>query len=386
MPYGKILKSLSGFYEVQTETERYRCRAAGVFRAQGIKPLVGDNVDIDIVDEVSCPKEGSVRKIDPRRNELIRPNVANVDQAMMIFSIRDPEPSFQMIDRFLLETMQRNLPAILVFSKADLSTEEDRRKILSIYEKTGCPILFMKNDIGETAASNGRGSVDSNGGDHSAPPFVVPENAGDESDESNKSNISPKSPKSPKSDMGKVGNEGDNDGNESDGKVKTESSENSASVCGLGDIYKVLRGKTTVFAGPSGVGKSTLINRLCPDANMETGELSRRIARGKNTTRHVELFRVPTPGEAGQDGSSMTFVMDTPGFTSLNLFGMEAEDLKQYYPEFDEYLGLCRFDGCNHMEEPGCAVKRAVDEGAISRVRYENYRAFYKELQGQKKY
>lgn len=160
MPYGKILKSLSGFYEVQTETERYRCRAAGVFRAQGIKPLVGDNVDIDIVDEVSCPKEGSVRKIGPRRNELIRPNVANVDQAMMIFSIRDPEPSFQMIDRFLLETMQRNLPAILVFSKADLSTEEDRRKILSIYEKTGCPILFMKNDIGETAASNGRGSVD----------------------------------------------------------------------------------------------------------------------------------------------------------------------------------------------------------------------------------
>ena len=353
MPYGKILKSLSGFYEVQTETERYRCRAAGVFRAQGIKPLVGDNVDIDIVDEVSCPKEGSVRKIGPRRNELIRPNVANVDQAMMIFSIRDPEPSFQMIDRFLLETMQRNLPAILVFSKADLSTEEDRRKILSIYEKTGCPILFMKNDIGETAASNGRGSVDSNGGDHSAPPFVVPENAGDESDESNKSNISPKSPKS---DMDKVGNEGDNDGNESDGKVKTESSENSASVCGLGEIYK------------------------------ETGELSRRIARGKNTTRHVELFRVPTPGEAGQDGSSMTFVMDTPGFTSLNLFGMEAEDLKQYYPEFDEYLGLCRFDGCNHMEEPGCAVKRAVDEGAISRVRYENYRAFYKELQGQKKY
>lgn len=352
MPYGKIVKSLSGFYEVQTETERYRCRAAGVFRAQGIKPLVGDNVDIDIVDEVSCPKEGSVRKIGPRRNELIRPNVANVDQAMMIFSIRDPEPSFQMIDRFLLETMQRNLPAILVFSKADLSTEEDRRKILSIYEKTGCPILFMKNDIGETAASNGRGSVDSNGGDHSAPPFVVPENVGDESD----------------------------------GKAKTESSENSASVCGLGDIYKVLRGKTTVFAGPSGVGKSTLINRLCPDANMETGELSRRIARGKNTTRHVELFRVPAPGEAGQDGSSMTFVMDTPGFTSLNLFGMEAEDLKQYYPEFDEYLGLCRFDGCNHMEEPGCAVKRAVDEGAISRVRYENYRTFYKELQDQKKY
>ena len=94
MPYGKIVKSLSGFYEVQTETERYRCRAAGVFRAQGIKPLVGDNVDIDIVDEVSCPKEGSVRKIGPRRNELIRPNVANVDQAMMIFSIRDPEPSF----------------------------------------------------------------------------------------------------------------------------------------------------------------------------------------------------------------------------------------------------------------------------------------------------
>lgn len=352
MPYGKIVKSLSGFYEVQTETERYRCRAAGVFRAQGIKPLVGDNVDIDIVDEVSCPKEGSVRKIGPRRNELIRPNVANVDQAMMIFSIRDPEPSFQMIDRFLLETMQRNLPAILVFSKADLSTEEDRRKILSIYEKTGCPILFMKNDIGETAASNGRGPVDSNGGDHSAPPFVVPENVGDESD----------------------------------GKVKTGSTENSASVCGLGDIYKVLRGKTTVFAGPSGVGKSTLINRLCPDANMETGELSRRIARGKNTTRHVELFRVPAPGEAGQDGSSMTFVMDTPGFTSLNLFGMEAEDLKQYYPEFDEYLGMCRFDGCNHMEEPGCAVKRAVDEGTISRVRYENYRTFYKELQDQKKY
>lgn len=289
---GKIIKSLSGFYEVHTGPGCYRCRARGVFRALGIKPLVGDDVEIDIVDEHSDPREGSIVSILPRRNVLIRPSVANVDQAVLVFAVSHPLPSFNMLDRFLITMGQTDLPAILAFNKSDIAAAGEMEELRNIYEQCGCRVLFM--------------STRRNGG--------------------------------------------------------------------IAELQQLLSGRTTVLAGPSGAGKSTLINLLCPQAHMETGELSRRIERGKNTTRHIELFAVDKD----------TYVMDTPGFTSLYLENMKAEELKEHYPEFDDYAGSCRFSGCMHMEEPGCAVKKAVAEGRIPKIRYDNYRVLYAELKDRK--
>lgn len=289
---GKIIKSISGFYEVHTGEEVYRCRAKGVFRSIGIKPLVGDDVLMDSVDELSDPKEGNVVQILPRRNELVRPSVANIDQAMLIFSITHPVPSYNMLDRFLITMAETGLPAILVFSKSDIASAAEKEELRTIYEGCGCRVCFISTALQE----------------------------------------------------------------------------------GIDAVKELLRGRTTVFAGPSGVGKSTLINLLCPGAMMETGELSRRIERGKNTTRHIELF------SAGTD----TYVMDTPGFTSLFLTSTKAEDLRDYYPEFSAYAGQCRFNGCCHMEEPDCAVKKAVEAGEVSKIRYGNYRELFLELKDRK--
>ena len=289
---GKIIKSIAGFYEVHTGDEIYRCRARGVFRALGVKPLVGDDVEIEITDTVSVPKEGNVVRLFPRRNELVRPNVANVYQALLIFAITHPAPSYNMLDRFLITMNQKGLPAVLCFNKQDLATEEEIRELRETYEACGCKVLFV-------------------------------------------SVLSPDT---------------------------------------LGGLKEILRGRTTVLTGPSGVGKSTLINTICPGARMETGELSRKISRGKNTTRHVELLA----------GGEETYLVDTPGFTSLYLMDMEAEELRHYYPEFDEYEGKCRFDGCVHQKEPGCAVRQALEEGKISRIRYRNYSELFEELKNRK--
>ena len=289
---GKIIKSIAGFYEVHTGEDIYRCRARGVFRALGVKPLVGDDVEIEVTDTVSVPMEGNVVRLFPRRNELVRPNVANVDQALLIFAITHPAPSYNMLDRFLITMNQKDLPAVLCFNKQDLATEEEIRELRETYESCGCKVLFVS--------------------------VLTPET--------------------------------------------------------LGGLKEILAGKTTVLTGPSGVGKSTLINTICPGARMETGELSRKISRGKNTTRHVELL-------AGGDD---TYLVDTPGFTSLYLMDMEAQDLRHYYPEFDEYEGKCRFDGCVHLREPGCAVRGALEEGKISRIRYRNYCELYEELKNRR--
>ena len=139
-------------------------------------------------------------------------------------------------------------------------------------------------------------------------------------------------------------------------------------------MKEILQGKTTVLTGPSGAGKSTLINMLCPDANMQTGELSRKIRRGKNTTRHVELLA------AGEN----TYLVDTPGFTSLWVQDIEPDRLHYYYPEFEEWESKCRFNGCIHINEPDCAVKAALEDGKISRIRYRNYCEIYEELRGRR--
>lgn len=290
---GKIVKGISGFYYVHVvESGIYECKAKGIFRQQKMKPLVGDDVEIDIISEEK--KTGNVAAILPRKNALIRPAVANVDQALLIFAAASPNPNFNLLDRFLVMMERQDVPVILCFNKCDLITEEQQQEIASIYEASGCKILFVS--------------------------------------------------------------------------AKKE--------LGLKELQEILEGKTTTVAGPSGVGKSSLINLLAPEACMETGEISKKIERGRHTTRHAELIQLKGDG----------YIMDTPGFSSLYLPEMEKEELQDCYPEFAAFEPYCRFQGCSHISEPDCGVKEALSEGKIHPVRYENYCQLYGELKDRKKY
>ena len=290
---GRILKGIAGFYYVETFEEKvYECKAKGIFRKSNLKPLVGDNVEIDIIDEEK--RLGNITDIFPRKNQLLRPPVANVDQAVVLFAIVKPNPSYNLLDRFLIQMRQQNLPVIICFNKLDIATKQEQQELYDAYEKCGYRVLFIS--------------------------------------------------------------------------VKEEQ--------GLDELKALLKGKTTTLAGPSGVGKSSLLNKLVPDADMQTGELSKKIERGRNTTRHSELFFVEDDISKG----SGTYVIDTPGFTSLEMRDVTADTLMQYYPEFTEYEPLCRFGGCSHIAEPDCGVKDAVAEGKISQVRYDNYKVLWEEL------
>ena len=290
---GRILKGIAGFYYVETrDLKVYECKAKGIFRRSGIKPIVGDNVEIEIIDEEN--RQGNLTDILPRKNCLYRPPVANVDQAVILFAIVKPDPNYNLLDRFLIMMRQQNLPVIICFNKQDIATKEEQKELHDAYEKCGYKVLFVS--------------------------------------------------------------------------VKEER--------GLDELRNLLKGKTSTLAGPSGVGKSSLLNKLVPDADMQIGELSRKIDRGKNTTRHSELFFVKELSEEGQD----TFIIDTPGFTSLELRDVGADELMGYYPEFEEFEPLCRFGGCSHIAEPDCGVKAALEEGKLSGVRYDNYRIIYRDL------
>ena len=290
---GKIVKGISGFYYVHVvESGIYECKAKGIFRQQKMKPLVGDDVEIDIISEEK--KTGNVAAIRPRKNALIRPAVANVEQALLIFAAASPNPNFNLLDRFLVMMGRQDVPVILCFNKCDLITEEQKQEIEAIYEASGCKILFVS--------------------------------------------------------------------------AKKE--------LGLKELQEILEGKTTTVAGPSGVGKSSLINLLAPEACMETGEISKKIERGRHTTRHAELIQLKGDG----------YIMDTPGFSSLYLPEMEKEELQDCYPEFAAFEPYCRFQGCSHISEPDCGVKEALSEGKIHPVRYENYCQLYGELKDRKKY
>lgn len=290
---GKIIKGIAGFYYVHVvESGVYECKAKGVFRKEKIKPLVGDDVDIEILDENE--KTGNIISILPRKNELIRPAVANIDQALVVFAVTKPSPHFNLLDRFLVMMESKQIPVILCFNKEDLADFFEIERLKQIYSRCGYPCIF------------------------------------------------------------------------------TSAIENK----NIEQIKELLRGKTTAIAGPSGVGKSSIINILQPKANMETGSISRKIERGKHTTRHSELFWI--------EGDS--YIMDTPGFSSLYVNDFEKEELKYYFPEFEKYEGKCRFNGCDHIHEPGCAVKEAVEKGIISRVRYDDYNEMYQELKNKRRY
>ncbi len=290
---GKIIKGISGFYYVAVAGSGiYECKAKGIFRNRGQKPLVGDDVEIEILDETE--HLGNVINILDRKSELIRPAVANVDQALVIFAVASPDPNFNLLDRFLVMMEYQDVPVHIVFNKKDLCDEKRCVELSAIYTNTGYDVYF-------TEAKSGRG---------------------------------------------------------------------------VSEIRELLAGKTTTVAGPSGVGKSTLINHLQENVEMITGDLSEKIGRGKNTTRHAEIIPI----------DDTTYIVDTPGFSSLYLPEIEKEDLRDLYPELLPYASQCRFLGCTHTHEPDCAVKAALEEGEISEVRYANYKLLYEELANRKKY
>ena len=290
---GKIMKGIAGFYYVGVaESGVYECKAKGIFRKDKIKPLVGDDVEIEILNEEE--KLGNIVKILPRRSELIRPAVANIDQALVIFAAREPKPNLSLLDRFLVIMEKQDVPVIICFNKQDLCDEEEVGRLKEIYEACGYPVVLASAKQGE----------------------------------------------------------------------------------GIEEIKSLLRGKTTTVAGPSGVGKSSLTNLLQNEVQMETGEISKKLGRGRHTTRHSQIIQIEED----------TWLYDTPGFTSFYVEEIEKEELRFYFREFFKYEGTCRFQGCTHTHEPGCMVKNALEEGKISKERYENYLELYGELKEKRRY
>ena len=285
---GKIIKGIAGFYYVHDGHETvYECRAKGIFRSRGIKPVVGDNVEFVVLDEEKA--EGSIEEILPRKNVLVRPASANVDQALVVFAITQPEPNLNLLDRFLIMMEAQEVPVTICFNKTDLGEEDRQEEYRKTYEQAGYPVLFVS----------------------------------------------------------------------------------SREEAGVECIREVLRGKTTILAGPSGVGKSSLTNQILPKAVMETGSISEKIKRGKHTTRHAELFCV----------EENTYLCDTPGFSSMYLEDIESGALKYYFPEFEPFADACKFQAdCVHIGEPVCGVKDALESGKLSESRYENYWILYQEL------
>lgn len=289
---GKIIRGIGGFYYVQTKTEGLiECKAKGLFRKQKIKPLVGDQVEIEMIEGEEVA--GNIIKIGKRKNELTRPAVANVDQAVVIFAASFPKPNLNLLDRFLLMMKIHQIPSVICFNKTDDLNGAQAEALIKEYRHCGSRVCL-------TSAKDGTG---------------IPE------------------------------------------------------------FSSCIRGKTSVLAGPSGVGKSSLMQKMFPEAKVEIGEISAKIKRGRHTTRHSELFYL------GEN----TYVMDTPGFTALELPDIEKEELKEYYAEFEPYTD-CRFQSCVHVNEPDCSVKDAVEAGKIPEERYQNYRLFYEEIRTRKKY
>ena len=287
MEQGRIIRSLSGFYDVDNGQEIVRCRAKGSFRQKKITPLVGD--------EVSFVPQGRIEDILPRRNRLIRPPVSNVDQAVIVFAAVYPEPHPMLLEHFLVMVHQQGIRPVICLNKRDQVQAQEGAVAISLaenYRKAGFCVLCTSTRTGE----------------------------------------------------------------------------------GIEKLKAELAGKVSVLAGHSGVGKSSLLNALIPGLSLETGSLSEKIQRGKNTTRCAQLLRLED--EVG-------FVADTAGFTSLRLTDVTPQTLADAYPEFAPYREECYFPGCSHISEPECGVRRAVETGLIVRERYEGYRALWQELKAE---
>ncbi|MFJ7677692.1 ribosome small subunit-dependent GTPase A [Peribacillus sp. NPDC097264] len=290
MPEGKIIKALSGFYYVLDGEEVFQCRGRGVFRKNKVTPLVGDYV----VYQADNKTDGTVTEVKPRKNELVRPPIANVDQAILVFSAVEPEFSPALLDRFLVLIEHNEIEPIIVVTKMDLVTEDKKEKLsqhIKDYQKLGYTVL-------ETS---------------------------------------------------------------------------SITTGGVNQLIPLIEGKTSVFAGQSGVGKSSLLNAINPSLALKTDDISSHLGRGKHTTRHVELIHMGTG-----------LVADTPGFSSLEFTEMEAERLSYCFPEMHKLGEDCKFRACLHDKEPKCAVKEAVETGVIPQYRYEHYMQFLEEIRDRK--
>lgn len=284
MPEGQIIRALSGFYYVQSNKKVWECKARGLFKKQNKSPLVGDFVDFKILDD----SHGVITDIEKRKNQLTRPPISNVDQAVLVFSVEEPKFSSLLLDKFLVHVENAGILPFICITKIDLlKNPKEFNDLLKVYEEIGYQVI-QTSKYGQ----------------------------------------------------------------------------------GIEDLKKVLKEKVSVFSGQSGVGKSTLLNTLLPELSLETSTISNKLGRGKHTTRVVQLINLPDGG----------MVADTPGFSQLDFKGIESNELEQYFIEFDDYKNQCKFRGCLHKNEPGCAVKDAVEENKISPARYEHYIEFLEEI------
>ncbi len=293
---GRIVKAMSGFYYVRPEgdpvllpegiKDLYRCRAKGIFRKKKVTPLVGDRVRFGITETEEV--EGNIFEILKRKNSLIRPRVANLDQTVVIFAFHTPEPALNLLDRFLVEMQRAGIEVILAFNKDDLRSGDEAERYRDIYKDAGVRLIF-------TSAVKGTG---------------------------------------------------------------------------IEELREILKCKVSAVAGPSGAGKSSVINALSGEDMLLTGELSKKIMRGKQTTRHTELV------EIGRD----SYIIDTPGFSSLELSSVNERELPSYFPEIRRFSESCYYKDCSHINEPGCEVRKSLSEGLIPKERYDSYVSIYEEL------
>ncbi len=277
---GRILRSLSGFYDVQTEKKTITCKARGIFRKTGETPLTGDVVEISVE-----KGKGMIEKILPRKNSFVRPAVANIDALVVFAANVNPVTEPFLIDRVAAIAGDQEVPVILCINKCDLDPAVDLAKI---YRRAGFSIICASAETGE----------------------------------------------------------------------------------GVEELRALIAGKLVAFTGNSGVGKSSILNRLCPELRLPVGEVSEKLGRGRHTTRHVQLY------ELGQG----TYVADTPGFSSFDTDQMDVilkENLQYAFPDFGEYIGKCQFHDCSHRKEPGCAVTAALAAGEIEETRYDSYLRLY---------
>ena len=277
---GRIIRSLSGFYEVRTPEGTVTCRARGSLRRLGESPLTGDLVEISVE-----KGKGMVEKILPRQNQFVRPAVSNVDALVVFAANTNPVTEPFLIDRVAAIAGDQEVEVILCVNKCDIDPAED---LIRIYTNAGFRVIAASAETGE----------------------------------------------------------------------------------GVEDLRAAIRGKLTAFTGNSGVGKSSILNRLSPELNLPTGEVSEKLGRGRHTTRHVELF------DLGEE----TYVADTPGFSSFDTDQMDVilkENLQYAFPDFEAHIGSCQFHDCTHRKEPGCAVRKALEIGEIEPTRYDSYLRLY---------
>lgn len=303
MPDGVIVKALSGYYYVKPlengkaalgHVDTVQCRARGIFKKRGLSPLVGDHVMYSHTEN----GEGMVDEISPRHSELIRPPVANVELAVLLFSVREPDLNLSLLDKFLVHIEHSGIDTLICLTKQDLleggsDTQDSITYVQELYKNAGYEVMV-------TSSRTGLGSS---------------------------------------------------------------------------DLKEQLAGRISVFSGQSGVGKSSLLNRLVPGLDLETSAISMRLGRGKHTTRHVELIEIDNGG----------FVADTPGFSQLDFLELGVEELSSCFREFTAYAESCKFRGCSHIHEPGCKVIEAKNDGKIALSRYEHYVQFYTEMKEKKR-